>query len=248
MKIKRLSVVDEVFKTLQERIIRGTYKVNECLPSQDKLAVILGVSRPVVREAINRLAVCGYVEPRQGIGTMVLQYRGDEHILETGKLQDITPEEIIDLALARVAVEAMIARLAAVRATTEDLKLLSEKLAQQRQYLDGADTMKYVAADMAFHLLLSKASKNKTLQEVLNSNLKNYHKYMASILSIEFSRKRSYSHHCGLYEAIAARNPDKAEYEIKRHFETTLRRIPENTIEKQQALIHVALGEMDKKL
>ena len=247
MKIKRLSVVDEVFKTLQEGIIRGTYKENECLPSQDRLAIIMGVSRPVVREAINRLAVFGLVEPRQGVGTIVLPYRGDTIILETSKTQDITPKEIIDLAFARIAIETMIARLAAVKATADDLELLQNNLEQQRQHSNDADTKKFVAIDVDFHLLLSKASKNNILHTVLTSNLKSYHKYLASILSIPFSPKRSYSHHCSVYDAVVERNPDKAEYEIRHHIETTLKRIPENTIENQQFLIKVATGDFDKR-
>lgn len=246
MKIKRLSVVDEVFKVLQEGIIRGKYKVNECLPSQDKLAVIMGVSRPVVREAINRLAVHGYVEPRQGVGTMVLHYKGDETILETSRTQDITPREIMDLAFARIAIETLIARFAAVKATPDDMARLRNNLEQQRRHLNDTDTMAYVNIDVEFHLLLSEIAKNSILHAVLTSNLKIYHKYMASILSIAFSPKRSYSHHCGIYEAIVERNPDKAEYEVRHHIETTLIRIPDNIIENQQSLIDVALGDFDK--
>lgn len=247
MKIKRLSVVDEVFKILQEGIIRGKYKVNKCLPSQDKLAATLGVSRPVVREAINRLAVHGMVDPRQGVGTIVLQYRGDEHIIETSRSQNITPQELIDLALARIAVESMIVRLAAIKAAPDDIKGLSNLLELQRGHLDDTDTIKYVEIDVKFHLFLSEVAGNNVLRAVLTSNLKTYHKYMASILSIAFSPKRSYSHHCGIFEAVAQGNPDRAEYEVRRHIETTLRRIPDNTIENQQAFIDAALGNIDER-
>ena len=247
MKIRRLSVVDEVFKTLQEGIIRGKFKVNECLPSQDKLAEMMGVSRPVIREAINRLAVHGLVEPRQGVGTLVLPYKGDENILVTSKVQNITPEEIIDLGFARFAMEAMIVRLAAVKVTSEDLELLHDNLEKQRQHLNDKDTMDYVSIDVDFHLLLSTIAKNNTLHTALKSNLKVYHKYMASILSIAFSPKRSFSHHCAIYEGIADRDPDKAEYAMKHHIETTLKRIPDHTIENQQFLVGVVLGDFAKR-
>lgn len=246
MKIKRLSVVDEVFKILQEGIIRGKYKVDECLPSQDKLATIMGVSRPVIREAINRLAVHGMVEPRQGVGTMVLHYKGDENIIQTSKDQNITPRELIDLALARIAVETMIARLAAIKATPDDIGQLRNILELQREHLNDTDIMEYVDIDVKFHLHLSEIAQNNILRAVLTSNLQAYHKYMASILSISFSPKRSYSHHCGIYEAIAEGSPDRAEYEVRHHIETTLRRIPDNTIENQQSFIDNALGKTDK--
>ena len=47
----------------------------ESLPSERRLAEVLGVSRPAVREAIKRLTEAGLVEVRQGDATTVRDFR-----------------------------------------------------------------------------------------------------------------------------------------------------------------------------
>src|SRR3954462_5974607 len=46
----------------------------ESLPSERRLAEVLGVSRPAVREAIKRLTQAGLVEVRQGDATTVRDF------------------------------------------------------------------------------------------------------------------------------------------------------------------------------
>lgn len=56
-------------------VLNGEMAPGEALPSERKLAEVLGVSRPVVREALKRLAAAGLVEVRQGDATTVRDYR-----------------------------------------------------------------------------------------------------------------------------------------------------------------------------
>jgi DNA-binding FadR family transcriptional regulator len=73
--VARRSVPDEVFDQIIDDVVSGEFAPGESLPSERKLAEVLGVSRPAVREALQRVAQAGLVEVRQGDATTVRDYR-----------------------------------------------------------------------------------------------------------------------------------------------------------------------------
>lgn len=56
-------------------VLSGEMAPGEALPNERKLAKVLGVSRPAVREALKRLSAAGLVEVRHGDATTVRDYR-----------------------------------------------------------------------------------------------------------------------------------------------------------------------------
>src|SRR4051812_44616010 len=73
--VPRRSVTEDVFDQLAAEVLRGTVSAGEALPSERRLAEVLGVSRPTVREALKRLGHAGLVDVRQGDATTVLDFR-----------------------------------------------------------------------------------------------------------------------------------------------------------------------------
>lgn len=73
--VHRRSVPDDVFDQLLDGIVRGDLAPGAELPSERRLAEELGVSRPTVREALQRLAHAGLIDVRQGGATTVRDYR-----------------------------------------------------------------------------------------------------------------------------------------------------------------------------
>ncbi len=73
--VARRSVPDEVFDQLVTDILDGELLPGSELPAERRLAEVLGVSRPAVREALQRLAQAGLLEVRQGDATTVRDYR-----------------------------------------------------------------------------------------------------------------------------------------------------------------------------
>jgi DNA-binding FadR family transcriptional regulator len=73
--VRRRSVPDEVFEQLAAEVVGGGLGPGEPLPSERRLAELLGVSRPAVREALQRLSQAGLVEVRQGDTTTVRDFR-----------------------------------------------------------------------------------------------------------------------------------------------------------------------------
>ncbi len=73
--VNRRSVPEDVFEQIVAEVLSGEMQPGESLPSERRLAEVLGVSRPAVREALKRLSAAGLVEVRQGDATTVRDFR-----------------------------------------------------------------------------------------------------------------------------------------------------------------------------
>src|SRR5689334_25312022 len=69
--IVRRLVPDNVFEQLLGEVVDGSLSPGDALPSERRLAELLGVSRPAVREALQRMSATGLVEVRHGGATIV---------------------------------------------------------------------------------------------------------------------------------------------------------------------------------
>lgn len=119
-KIARRSLPDEVYSQLLGELVDGTRGPGATLPSERALAEVLGVSRPAVREALQRMAHAGLVEVRQGGSTTVSDFRRTggldllAHLLQPGGVLDVrVARSILE---ARQSVGPTVAALAARRA------------------------------------------------------------------------------------------------------------------------------------
>lgn len=73
--VTRRSVPDDVFDQVLAEVVDGEIGAGESLPSERRLAEVLGVSRPAVREALQRMAQSRLVEVRQGGSTTVRDFK-----------------------------------------------------------------------------------------------------------------------------------------------------------------------------
>lgn len=115
---KRL-VPDDVFEQLIGSMVDGSLGPGDPLPSERRLAELLGVSRPAVREALQRLSATGLVQVRHGGATTVRDLR--QHagldllprlLVRGGELDPSTARSIVE---ARYAVAPQVVVLAARR-------------------------------------------------------------------------------------------------------------------------------------
>ena len=130
--VERRSVTDGVFEQILSDVVAGTLEPGAPLPSERRLAELLGVSRPVVREALQRMAQAGLVDVRHGGATTVRDFTRFAGL-------DLLPRLLfrggdVDLAVvrsileARLAVGPEVAALAAERGTTDQAQALGETL------------------------------------------------------------------------------------------------------------------------
>jgi GntR family transcriptional regulator, transcriptional repressor for pyruvate dehydrogenase complex len=167
--VARRSVPDAVFEQILADVVTGEFAPGDALPSERRLAEVLGVSRPAVREALQRVAAAGLVEVRQGDTTTVRDYRRHASLDLLPRL--LSPRGELDLSVARSILEARllvgpkVAELAAERAGTrletplravvDALEAAPDPDGRQRQALAFWDHVVDGADSIAFRLMFN---------------------------------------------------------------------------------------------
>jgi len=130
--VTRRSVPEEVFEQIAADVLSGEMQPGEPLPSERRLADVLGVSRPAVREGLKRLSSAGLVEVRHGGLTTVRDFRRHAGLdllprllFADGELDTAVFRSILE---ARLRIGPKVAELAAERHGPELAQVLGDSL------------------------------------------------------------------------------------------------------------------------
>ena len=149
------------------QIIGGLYAPGELLPKEADLSDEYGVSRTSVREAMRVLAAKGLVDIRQKVGTRVRQPElwnlFDSDLLRWHSEAGRGEEVMRDLVEVRQIMEPAAARLAAGRASMDDLRRIDDAL--QSMTRNSSNREAYANADVEFHQAVYAASHNVLLRQ-----------------------------------------------------------------------------------
>ena len=200
---------------IEEMVASGQLQSGRRLPSERRLAELLGVSRGSVREAITELEVKGLVTRRPGSGTHI---RRPSHSLFTGPivsgggLSDRETTELLDL---REAVEPAIAARAAERATPTDVEVI-RSLARAFENA-GGDVERRMQLDAEFHQAIARATQNALLAGLVERFMNALDATRRTTAQTESRFRMSKSAHRKIAAAIANGDPDAAEHEMLEH-------------------------------
>lgn len=125
-KIRQPKLSDVIEQQLEFLILEGTLRPGEKLPPERELAKQFDVSRPSLREAIQRLEAKGLLLRRQGGGTFVQSSLWQSFSDPLVELLSDHPESQYDLLETRHALEGIAAYYAALRSTDEDKERIRE--------------------------------------------------------------------------------------------------------------------------
>ena len=201
---------------LGQAIVSGRYPPGTSVPPEPLLCEELGVSRTVVREAIKALAAKGLIVTGPKVGSRVLPQDVwnwfDPDVIAWQAKAGLTPDFLRDLQDLRRVVEPAAVRLAAERASAEDIAEIEAAYAGMKNAIEhGGD---YVTSDLRFHHALLRAARNRMLTQMskaLNALLRT---------SFEISTARSNGPalslpmHRAVLDAVKAHEPAKAERAI----------------------------------
>jgi GntR family transcriptional regulator, transcriptional repressor for pyruvate dehydrogenase complex len=215
--IKKTRVAEEIADRIRVLILDGTLPSGRPLPGERLLATRFGVSRGSVRDAFRLLETIGLLETRHGQGTFpreldvgrlvaplasILTYRSDLR------------EELLDV---RRMFEPAVARVAAARASDEDLTDLQRILDTQRRKLAAGGSA--IVEDTAFHAVLARATGNRVvmrIMETLNNLLIESRKLT---LRQKGRPERSIQGHEAVVAALRRRDGDAAAEAMLEHIE-----------------------------
>jgi len=191
---KIVSLADQVFEKLEHDILVGNYRKGEVF-TELKLAEILGVSRTPVREALRRLEQEGIIKMSTKGAVIV----------------GISTEDISDIYEMRIRIEGYAARLAAERASDEEIKELFDVVDLQEFYIIKGDNDQTIACDSNFHSVLYRMSGSMPVHSTLSELHKKIVKFRKASIEQSERAKKSLGEHKAICGAIASHNGDLAE-------------------------------------
>jgi DNA-binding FadR family transcriptional regulator len=178
--IQREGAAEQVARRILALVQSGSLRAGDQLPAERELALILGVSRPVVREALRGLAILGVVKVRPGGGAFISSLDAADLLAPLQFFISLDTYTVDALYDARMLIEGGIARRAAERISDDDVAKLKEIVAPQHRLL--GDPVGFRVSDLAFHQTLIDAAGNPFLARVAQS---------LNVLGMEFRRMAS---------------------------------------------------------
>lgn len=218
-KIQRTKLHEVVVKQVVELISIGMYKNGDKLPSEKQLCELYGVSRVTMREALKQLSELGFIETRQGLGSIVCVDADDLRISAqiTSSIHEM--KNTFDCTMqARLLLEPMLAYTIASTASDEDLKTLEEKIRMDNN--NNQNDPSSVSLEN-FHIYLSETLHNPLIADFLSQlrTLENDAPQQLPSLPdkhINF-RTENYRQHQLIMNSILSRQPDMAYLHMKEH-------------------------------
>jgi GntR family transcriptional repressor for pyruvate dehydrogenase complex len=222
--INRKKLSDAVIREIRSMITSGELNEGDKLPNQSEFSARLGVSRTVLREALQSLSDIGVVEQRPKSGTIIRStapLTGSK--LFHSQLHE-HPQETLDLLEARRYVEAGSAELAAEKATSEQIQKLEGLCDDMKQLAEAGDFETYGQKNVAFHFLIAEASQN-SFMTLLLSTVRRYMETWILINEVPLFMERSLASHRKILLAIKGRDPDGAKQAMQEHLHEFRQRV-----------------------
>ena len=211
--MEKQRVAEEIVGQLRSLILTGRYAAGEKLPPERQLAKDLGVNRASLREALKKLEHMGLVKIRQGDGTRVQDFMASAGIDLLSHLIPVVQsgaqlELVRDVMEFRRMYAREVARLAAERATDEDLERLHGIAdACDAPELGPAELLRL---DFDFYVALTQASRNRVLMMLINTTRPAVLAYSAFFGALMQDGGVVRRHHRALIRAVRARDRDEA--------------------------------------
>ena len=205
---------------LLSAILDGTFPINSSLPNERDLADQLGVTRPTLREALQRLARDGWLDIQQGKSTRVKDYWKEGSLATLSALaaspHHQSPDFVAYLLEIRLLLAPTYTRQALEAASPQIINFLKEA-----DSLDG-DPEAYALFDWQLHHLLTSYASNPVFQLLLNGFEELYAQMGQTYFSFEECRHGSQIFYQCLRECAESTDLDAADTLLRNTMQDSL--------------------------
>lgn len=192
---------DIVYEHLKNMILSLELKPGERIP-EAKIASHFGISRTPIREAIKRLASDGIVNVYPKRYAEVAKYNED-WVRETG--------------LIRISLDIIAAKLAVYHGSNYDFAIMEQYMEECHEASRNGDRVKRIKANCAFHLELSRISKNQELLEIEERLYLKLEFMQACNYEFVETVENQYQQHKAIVQALYERDSDKLIHLLSHH-------------------------------
>jgi GntR family transcriptional repressor for pyruvate dehydrogenase complex len=214
-------IADVVARDLEQRILEGSLKPGDRLPSERTLALELNISRPSLREAIQKLANKGLLVTKHGGGTVVtnrLQASFSDPWLDMLQSHPLLQTDMLEF---RHMLEGEAAKLAAERATDVDLARIDAAYAALERAYDSDDMTACIDTDVAFHQAIADASHNSLIGHLWASLMRVIHGHVSDNLVHLHATPRQWdqlrTQHKAIWESVRGQSSEDAMRASREH-------------------------------
>jgi GntR family transcriptional repressor for pyruvate dehydrogenase complex len=247
--IQTQKIADIVAAHIETLILEGVLRPGEKLAPERELALKLDVSRPSLRDALEKLCQRGLLTASRG-GTYVAQFLTPIMKPLASLFRD-NKNAAADYFEFRQAVEVQAARLAALRATNVDKAAIRACLAEMRKAHKISDPAEEAQADVNLHILVYEAGHNmimlhvmRALSDMLRNNIFFNREHLYRRAGV---RERLLIQHIDIGEAVLRGKPEAAEKAASDHIKFvfgTVEDIQRDNIRLESALRRAGRNEL----
>jgi GntR family transcriptional repressor for pyruvate dehydrogenase complex len=223
--VSREVLSDKVADRILTLIKNRELKPGDRLPPERDLAVMMGVSRPIVREALRALSYMNVVENRQRAGTFITSLEPGllvEHLDFVFSLDDST---YLELLRARKVVEPGLAEMAARYITDEEVDNLERVMEKTRESINQPEI--FLNADIELHAIITNSAHNMILERFMKSIVKISTHSRRRTAALPEVRKQTVNDHFKIVAALKARDPELARQAMLNHLTNIEKRLLE---------------------
>lgn len=220
LSIRPAKLADAVAQHIEELILEGALPPGERLLSERELALKLDVSRPSLRDALDKLVDRGLLTTDNQGACYVNEAIG-KSIRDPLMFLFDEPRGRFDCMEFRSVVEAAAAGLAAERASEVDRDAITKAFTDMEAAHENGDVEAIAKTDADFHFAIYGASHNlmllqvmRSLETILRSNV---HLNRKNLFEHRRDRDEQLAEHRAVYEAIMSRDPAKSQQAARAH-------------------------------
>jgi DNA-binding FadR family transcriptional regulator len=233
--VKSVRISDEILRQLRGAVFAGKFRAGDRLPNERHLAEQFAASRTSVREALRALEQEGMISVKKGAGGGAfvshidhqLVARPFQTLLQLGKVSMAHITEV------RLIFEPEAARLAAERASPEDLAELEAVIEKMRLVVEEGEPP--ASHDLRFHKLVARAAKNPILEMLAESMLEVASQVISDLRPSIDVLRHVLDRHRQVFEAIRDRDGERAYALMSEHIVDVRKRLSRFKTNGQQA-------------
>src|SRR5215471_6775407 len=220
--LKRSGVTQLVVDRLSSLLEQGVLNPGSKLPPEPEMSKLLGISRPSLRQAYKALSILGILLAIPGDGTYISDSTSKILSMPLTFLMLMKRISLDDIFEFRMMLEANLARLAAARASEEEVQAMTLQIERMAASLEDRKTDEYLASEYEFHNCIAKAAHNSLLLEVISIVGGLLWETRKALVNLVPDRQTDLGEHGAILEAISRRSPDAAADAMRRHLGTAL--------------------------
>jgi DNA-binding FadR family transcriptional regulator len=222
--IRRRKLYEDVALRIEQMIHQGRYSPGDQLPAERELMEEFGVGRSAVREAMLSLQKMGLVTVSSGERARVTTPTANVLVNElSGAARLLLAQEggIGRFQEARALFEIGLARLAAQKATAEDLAMLRAALEANRAAI--GDRPRFMQTDVAFHYAIATIPRNAIFTSLYTAVVEWLTEQRETSGRAPNAAEIAHAAHERIYRAIAAGDAAAAQAAMQDHLEQVVR-------------------------